>query len=226
MKLTKDQIQELYTFTRAHYVEYYDLQTELVDHLANGIEEQWRQHPNISFEEAKQREFKKFGVFGFMEVVEERQKAMTKKYYAIIFQHMKAYFGFAQILLTLFLVFLLMMFLQMIHPEHQQYWVLGIFILGITPMYISMTKHSKKLKKKKRKLMLEEMLLAHAGIAQLFALPIHIFNFSYTITSTVQFFAVSFGIVVLLQLIYVITFIIPAKAEQLLEENYPEYKIA
>lgn len=38
MKLTKTQIQNLYTFTKNHFVEYYDLQTELVDHLVNDIE--------------------------------------------------------------------------------------------------------------------------------------------------------------------------------------------
>lgn len=41
MKLTPEQIQELYKFTRQHYVEHYDVQTELVDHLANDIEQIW-----------------------------------------------------------------------------------------------------------------------------------------------------------------------------------------
>ena len=31
-KLDKTQIDKLYKFTRRHYVEYYDVQTELVDH--------------------------------------------------------------------------------------------------------------------------------------------------------------------------------------------------
>jgi hypothetical protein len=91
MKLTQDQIQELYKFTRAHYVEHYDLQTELVDHLANGVEQQWAHYPKLSFEEAKQMEFKKFGVFGFMDVVAERQKAMGKKYRKIIWQFFMAW---------------------------------------------------------------------------------------------------------------------------------------
>ena len=80
MKLSAEQIEKLYQFTRQHYVEYYDLQTELVDHLANAIEEQWQQNPKLSFEEALQIEFKKFGVFGFMDVVEQRQSALNKKY--------------------------------------------------------------------------------------------------------------------------------------------------
>ena len=40
MKLNQGLILELYAFTRKHFVEHFDLQTELVDHLANGIEQQ------------------------------------------------------------------------------------------------------------------------------------------------------------------------------------------
>ncbi|WP_320240732.1 hypothetical protein [Tenacibaculum sp. 1B UA] len=39
MKLTDQHIEQLYKFTRQHYVEHYDVQTELVDHLANDIEQ-------------------------------------------------------------------------------------------------------------------------------------------------------------------------------------------
>ena len=89
MKLNADQVERLYAFTRQHYVEYFDLQTELVDHLANAIEEQWQQNPKLSFEEALQIEFKKFGVFGFMEVVEKRQVALNKKYNKLVWQLLK-----------------------------------------------------------------------------------------------------------------------------------------
>ena len=64
MKLSQEQINRLYEFTRQHYVEYYDLQMELVDHLANSIEEQWKENPKLSFETALNIEFKKFGIFG------------------------------------------------------------------------------------------------------------------------------------------------------------------
>ena len=42
MELTKNQIDELYKFTRKHYVYHYDVQSELVDHLANDIENIWQ----------------------------------------------------------------------------------------------------------------------------------------------------------------------------------------
>ena len=54
MKLNKEQIDRLYEFTRQHYVYWYDLQTELVDHMANSIETKWQQNPKIDFEDALQ----------------------------------------------------------------------------------------------------------------------------------------------------------------------------
>ena len=39
MELTTKNIEQLYKFTKDHFVDWYDLQTELVDHLANDIEE-------------------------------------------------------------------------------------------------------------------------------------------------------------------------------------------
>ncbi|WP_321539727.1 hypothetical protein [Flavobacterium piscinae] len=79
LKVNQEQIDRLYRFTREHFVEHYDLQTELVDHLSNAIEEQWKENPKLSFEDALQKEFKKFGVFGFMDVVEQRQANSKQK---------------------------------------------------------------------------------------------------------------------------------------------------
>lgn len=75
MELTEKHIEELYQFNRDHYVEWYDLQTELVDHLAANIEEIWKENPSLSFEKARDISFKKFGVFGFGDVVEEKNKS-------------------------------------------------------------------------------------------------------------------------------------------------------
>ena len=32
-------------------MEYYDLQTELVDHLANAVKTEWQQNPKLTFDE-------------------------------------------------------------------------------------------------------------------------------------------------------------------------------
>jgi hypothetical protein len=50
-------------FTRQHYVEWYDLQSELVDHLSRILLKRMAESER-TFEEAFNIEFKKFGVFG------------------------------------------------------------------------------------------------------------------------------------------------------------------
>ena len=93
MELTKEQIQGLYKFTREHFVEHYDVQTELVDHLANDIEQIWKEKPQLTFREARDTSFKKFGVFGFMDILSEKQKFMEKKYCKILVPVSKNYWN-------------------------------------------------------------------------------------------------------------------------------------
>src|SRR5690606_21652510 len=111
MKLTQEQIDTLFTFTKKHLVEHYDVQVELVDHLANAIEEQWKTNPNISFEDALDKEYKNFGVFGFSGLVEQKQAALQNHYWHIIKKEFINYFSVPRIILSgaffygLFLVF-------------------------------------------------------------------------------------------------------------------------
>ena len=48
----KLKLESLYRFTRAHFVYHYDLQTELVDHMANAIEELQEKQPELTFDDA------------------------------------------------------------------------------------------------------------------------------------------------------------------------------
>ena len=107
MELTNTQIAQLYTFTRQHYVEHYDVQTELVDHLAIDIEKILEENPSLSFSEARDNAFQKFGVFGFMDIVEQKQKQLSKKYIQLIFRFVLEWLKFPKIIASLFLFYLL-----------------------------------------------------------------------------------------------------------------------
>jgi len=50
-KVSPEEIEKLYKFTRQHYVAYYDLQTELVDYLAMGYHQfiSWKRGFFLSF---------------------------------------------------------------------------------------------------------------------------------------------------------------------------------
>ncbi|MDG1729693.1 MAG: hypothetical protein P8K68_11940 [Algibacter sp.] len=101
-KLTDHHIEALYKFTRNHYVAWYVVQIELVDHLANGIENQWIENPNLSFESALATEFKKFGIFGFSDVIEQKTKALNTFYRKEIWKYFKDFFRLPKIIATLF----------------------------------------------------------------------------------------------------------------------------
>lgn len=231
MKLTQDQIQELYKFTRTHYVEHYDLQTELVDHLANGIEKLLKEDPNRTFKEATIIEFKKFGVFGFHHVIKERKKAMSKTYRLHILKFYKECFHLPKIFLVIGLSILVFGFLQLLNPEYKLTAItILFFIVGIYFM-ITAYKNRKAYGNRARlnkMWMLEEKIFSLGEGAQMGIFPMYIFNslvgFDYVISNLYLEFFIGTFIVCYLILCYVMVFIIPIKAEKLLAETYPEYK--
>ncbi|WP_233266274.1 hypothetical protein [Myroides fluvii] len=113
-KVNSEEIDQLHLFIRKHYVEYYDVELELVDHLANDIERQWQQDQQLSFAIALDRAFKKFGVFGFMDVVEQKINRLSSAYYKESFRLLKGFFTIPKIIFSMALlgvVFVLLRFL-------------------------------------------------------------------------------------------------------------------
>lgn len=106
-QLTTEQIDALFAFTKKHLVEHYDVQVELVDHLANAIEAQWTENPNISFEDALQKEYKNFGVFGFSGLVDQKKVALQNHYWAIIKKEFISFFTLPKIILSIVLFYVL-----------------------------------------------------------------------------------------------------------------------
>lgn len=76
--LSSEQIQQLFQFCEKHCVRYYDVQVELVDHLATAIETEFATNPNTTFDECLQKEYKSFGITGFSKLLSERKKAIEK----------------------------------------------------------------------------------------------------------------------------------------------------
>ncbi len=234
MKLTAQQIEKLYAFTKQHYVEYYDLQTELVDHLANGIELQWQENPKLTFREALDIEFKKYGIFGFSDLVEERQKAMSKTYYKLVFRLVKQYFTFPRIMQTLFFILTLYMVLKFI--PYKENVVLGLMISVLIFVFYSSFKWrrliSRRKKEKQKIWMYEEIVYScgsSLGIFQLMIqIPIQILSShrssSFLSTETGVIFAAIF-VVGFAVFAYVLTIEIPKNAKEYIAKVHPEYKI-
>ena len=229
MNISQDQIQELYKFTRKHYVEHYDLQTELVDHLANGIEEQMVLQPKLSFKEALEMEFKKFGVFGFHDVIKEKSDAMHKRYWKIFFRFYREYFKLPKLLILFAASTLLFLVLRALPVETSKY-IPGMAILFVLVLFlINVFRNKRKQRSKTRKWLLEDMIAANGNIFMYLNFALQIFLFpnliKWPLASSLGMFMVSFVVVLIGILFHVMVNIIPIKTEELLAETYPEYKM-
>lgn len=130
MKLSKEQIEELYTFVRKKGIEYIDLQDEFVDHLANGIETQWEENSTLRFEDALQKEYKKFGIFGFDDVLVERTKMIEIKGCKLFFSDVLSYLKLPKIILSVFCFYLVLSLIDM-NPAVKLYVILIISFMSI-----------------------------------------------------------------------------------------------
>jgi len=226
MKLNKEQIDRLYEFTRQHYVEYYDLQTELVDHLANSIESQWQENPKLTFEDALQIEFKKFGIFGFSDVVEKRQIALNKKYNKIVWKHFKSFFTLPKIIGTIGAIGLINLLLSKLFFKSDI--VLILFGLIVISFCFSIVYFSRKNKKdynlSGKKWLFKEIILGRSSLVGMVNLPIQIIIHSEKVLDTsFGVLAISFLLVSMTLIEYVVLIEIPRRAEEYLKETYPEY---
>lgn len=143
-KVTEQEISKLYKFTTQHYVEYFDVQIELVDHLANAIEEIWVENPSVRFEDALNRVFKKFGVFGFGEILEKRTNAMDKRYAKRILRYALNRLRWPKIVSSL--VFSFIVFYAVILLDYSRYVLLSIYIIGAVLAFVKLYSFKKKWK--------------------------------------------------------------------------------
>lgn len=229
MKISQDQITELYKFTRLHFVEHYDLQTELVDHLANGIEEQWEKSPNEPFHQALQNEFAKFGIFGFHYVIGEKTRAMEKRYWKIFLEFYREFFKLPKVLLLFGGTILLFMLLRATPIKIGIYIPGGLLFVFLLTMLVMTLVNRKKQKKKDKKWLLEDIIAGHGNSLVLLNLIVQIIIyprwFESVFNSPIATILVSFMVVLISLLFYVIINVIPKKAEEFLSETYPEYKM-
>ena len=232
MKLTPEQIDRLYQFTRQHYVEYYDLQTELVDHLANAIEEQWAANPTVDFETALNIEFKKFGIFGFTDVVAQRKRELEKKYEKIAWSYLKEFFKLPIIIFTITSFLIIAFYLK---EEKRIIVVNTLFaIFAMLLLYYWFTRIYKRYIrgiKNDKKWLFEQVLRKHNPLnwfGVFVFTSYYIPNFKvehnlmmpHLIQSLVDSaFTVYFGLY-----IYIVLLLIPRKTQEYLKQTYPEYE--
>ena len=207
--ITAEETQFLFEFCRKHYVYHYDLQVELVDHLASSIEEQWEANPELLFEDALHQSFRKFGIHGFSKIKEQKQKELRKKYNRLLWKYLFDFFSWPKIVMTFAFTTILATLFKWIEND---LWIIvpyfGIMTIFLVFYYYRIyPKHYKIGKINGKKFMLLEQLRGAQFMTMLFIqVPIQIPNF-WNI-SKASFIQSNVGIIFISLLIIVFTIVL------------------
>ena len=136
--LSEDQIQSLFTFCEKHFVKYYDVQVELVDHLANAVELEMQKNSQLTFEKALEKVHQSFGVMGFAPLVTEKQKQAEIQSRKLFWKLFKERFGLSQIL-TFVLMVAFMYIIFCLEPLLIKWFYYLIVFGGTIALFFNMT---------------------------------------------------------------------------------------
>lgn len=130
MTLTEQQIEELFRFCEKKAVRFYDLQAELVDHLAERVEEEISANDAMSFEDALKKVYAGFGLFGFNHIVQDKQAALQKQHNRTWRRAIKQYFTLPKLLFTAALFMVLFTCGKFIAPDMRMFTVCLLWFVG------------------------------------------------------------------------------------------------
>ncbi|HYQ56094.1 MAG TPA: hypothetical protein VEP89_02020 [Draconibacterium sp.] len=123
-QMTQQETDHLFKVCENHDVLQYDLQIELVDHLASLIEQHWTEKPEDPFKYALYKALQKFGPSGFQQIEEQKQRELTRKYHRVLWNHLVDFYRWPKMLLTLALSFGVLLLLKNLSELH---WLLVIY---------------------------------------------------------------------------------------------------
>ncbi|TCJ18672.1 hypothetical protein EPD60_04005 [Flaviaesturariibacter flavus] len=153
MELSKEQIERLFQFTKKKYVHWYDLQAELVDHLATRIEEEQVQNPALDFERALAKVYDGFGIFGFAHIVQQKSAQLERSSRRLWWRSFREFFGWPKIVLLAASLWLLW---QLAH-QFPGIFTFGGFVVAFLVSEIQLWRYRLALRKASRPLLLLEL---------------------------------------------------------------------
>jgi len=232
-KITIEETNRLFKFCRDHYVYHYDLQVELVDHLASSIEEQWQIKPELSFEESLYKSFRKFGVTGFRKIKEQKQKELARRYNILLWKYLLEFYRWPKMLMTLAGTLILFTLLKM---ANSIVWVIVPYFIIISIAaffyyYLVSRKQLKNIAKPGKKFMILEYLKQVQFVVILLSqTPVNMLNIGrfldlHAVHQNWALMLISFLMISLNIIFYGYFFYIPFKIKEHFREQFPEFAL-
>ena len=100
----QEQVDEIIAFCEAKGVTYYDVQVELVDHIADSIEALQKSNPALPFSDVLELAGKQFGNEEFAEIVKSKKRLIEKRMSRLIEKEFLSFFTIPRIMITLLLL--------------------------------------------------------------------------------------------------------------------------
>lgn len=232
-KLTNEETDRLFDFCRKHGVHYYDLQIELVDHLAEAIENYWEQDPNRPFQQALNQSYKQFGIFSFSRIKDQKEKALRKKYNRLSWMFVGGFFKLPRIILTIALSLFVFTLLQFVENDGI---IIGTYCFLFLPFglfyyfYYFPKKLQLKIVSGKMFLINEHLKNINSQIISAILISFQSFTIYNSFSNGISSWAVQLlivtGIVVLSAFTYATYFYVPKKIREHFKEQFPQFQIA
>jgi hypothetical protein len=228
-KLTKEEIAVLFYFCENEEVYDYDLQIELVDHLASYIEDQWKADPEIEFEAAVENLYSKFGWKEFRKLERQIARQLKRKFRRMLWQNFLEYFRLPKIAITLIIMVSVFSVLRMTENNSLAIIILTVPI-SLVSIYYTFILFPKKIKVKtthNKSFMILEYLESISKITgSIVQLPLFAILFSdvFKYTNTIsEEILISVIISMLAVFLYGYFFFLPKKIRKYFMSYYSEF---
>ncbi len=128
-KLTEEQVTKLFAFCLKNEIYAYDLQIEIVDHLASSIEDQWLKNPDLSFGWALKNATQKFGKYGLKQLERKVKRQLRRNFNLILWDYFLQYFRWPKLIITSALFLSILTLLRITLNNH---WVIMTIAVSIS----------------------------------------------------------------------------------------------
>lgn len=219
--LTSAQIEHIFKFTSKKYIKFYDVQLELVDHVASKIEDLMAGDTSLTFEMALQKVYKSYGVYGFTKVEQAKCDELMNMWKRRIWSFLYSYLTLPKIFLTLLLTFLFYNILKFMPeiPMETSLWQMVAFGITFFLMIVyNVFSKQRKLKSHHKFAVVEIYHMFTVGMIYWFYVPIQ--GFQLVPYSLYWCLLISILLAFSVIVFYGLAFVFPNELEQHIKDKY------
>lgn len=229
-KLTPEEIELIYDFCYDKGVSEYEIQSELVDHLASAMEDRWKENQELSFLDNLSEIYGRFGNEGFVKLANGKKRAFQKQYNRLFLKFLGSFFLLPRIILTFLLCFSLFAILRFFDDREPVMRFIQVFSLASYAWYILVflpRRIAIKVKREQRFLLLNYISSLRSISSLLITLSVNLISLCLRQFKAPDYswfdFGLSFAIVFLFIIGYALMFYMPTLTNRHFKEQFPQF---